>query len=273
MNNWRRWALLLAGVTVCALVQVQAQETTDTLTIEKLTWAGIKMTAGDTTVFIDAIGTDIWDGNVPGGLVPVEAATSRRYALITHAHNDHFDVEALKAVLGDRGYVICHESIATYVASRGLQVMPAAMWTPVWRGDFMFTAVPAEDGFGSEQVSWVISWRGQKYLHAGDTQWHGKFDLIGAQFGPFDSVFLPINGARVQRDPMPETPAVLTPEQAVDAALLLRAKRIVPIHFGGNSPPNYLEVPHPLETFLETAKRRNVTGVPLLPGERLSADL
>jgi L-ascorbate metabolism protein UlaG (beta-lactamase superfamily) len=131
----------------------------------------------------------------------------------------------------------------------------------------MFTPVPAEDGFGAEQVSWVIGWGGQRYFHGGDTQWHGKFDLIGAQFGPFDTAFLPINGARVQRDPMPETPAVLTPEQAIDAALLLGARRVVPIHYGGESPPAYLEVPHPLKTFLETAKRRNVAVVPLLPGE------
>lgn len=269
MGNGKRWTLLLAGVLACA--PGQAQETTDELSIEKLTWAGIRMTAGDTTVFIDAIGTDIWDGHAPGGLVPVEAETSRRYALITHAHNDHFDAETLKSVLGDTGYVIAHESIATYVASLGLRVIPAASWAPVRRGGFLFTPVPAEDGFGSEQVSWIVTYKDKKYLHAGDTQWHGQFDLIGAQYGPFDATFLPINGARVQRDPMQETAAVLTPEQAVDAAVLLRARRIVPIHFGGHSPPDYLELPNPLETLLETARRRNVTVVQLLPGEQLSA--
>lgn len=260
-----RWILL----SVLACTHLQAQESTDELTIEKLTWAGIKLTVGDTTVFIDAIGTDIWDGKAPGGLVPVEAETARRYALITHAHNDHFDAETLKSVLGESGYVIAHESIATYVASRGLRVIPAASWTPVRRGGFLFTPVPAEDGFGAEQVSWIVTYKDRKFLHAGDTQWHGKFDLIGAQFGPFDTAFLPINGARVQREPMPETPAVLTPEQAVDAAVLLRAKRIVPIHFGGHSPPDYVELPQPLETFLETAKRRSIAVVQLQPGEHL----
>jgi len=267
MRHRKWWVLLLAGAMSCAYAQ--AQEPTDTLTIEKLTWAGIKMTAGDTTVFIDAIGTDIWDGKAPGGLVPLEADTTRRFALITHAHNDHFDVDMLKAVLGERGYVICHESIATYVASRGLQVIPVATWTPLRRGEFIFTPVPAADGFGAEQVSWVISFRGQKFLHGGDTLWHGQFDLISAQYGPFDTVFLPINGARVMREPMSETSAVLTPEQAVDAAILLGARRVVPIHYGGESPPNYLEVSHPLETFLETARRRNVSVAALLPGERL----
>jgi L-ascorbate metabolism protein UlaG (beta-lactamase superfamily) len=267
-NSRRLLVLLLAGYLGCAAAQ--AQQDDGTLTIEKLTWAGIKMTDGNTTVFIDAIGTDIWDGNAPGGLVPVEADTPRTYALITHVHNDHFDVDTLKEALGERGYVICHESVATYVASRGLRVIPVANWTPVRRGGFLFTPVPAADGFGAEQVSWIVAWGGRKYLHAGDTLWHGKFDLIGAQYGPFDTAFLPINGARVQGDPMQETPAVLTPDQAVDAAVLLRADRVVPIHYGGHAPPGYLEVPHPLEDFLESATRRNVAVERLSPGDRLS---
>ncbi|MFT5138493.1 MAG: hypothetical protein ACI9H8_000323 [Lysobacterales bacterium] len=31
------------------------------LSIERLTWAGIKLVSGDTTVFIDAVGTDLWE--------------------------------------------------------------------------------------------------------------------------------------------------------------------------------------------------------------------
>ena len=88
----------------------------DDLTIERLTWAGIKLVSGDTTVLVDAVGTDIWGGDAPEGLVPVESDTTRTYALITHSHNDHFDVDTLKQVLGARGYVICHESQAVYAA-------------------------------------------------------------------------------------------------------------------------------------------------------------
>jgi L-ascorbate metabolism protein UlaG (beta-lactamase superfamily) len=252
--------ILLAGGQIAAA---------DDLHIERLTWAGIKLVAGDTTVFVDAIGTDLWDGHPPGGLVALEADTSRRYALITHAHNDHFDATSLKAVLGDNGYVICHESVATYVASRGLRVIPAKTWEPLRRGGFVFTAVPAEDGFGAEQVSWIVSRGDRKFLHAGDTLWHGKWSLIGQQFGPFDAVFLPINAARVGPDPKPETPGVMGPEQAVDAAILLGAMRIVPIHFGGHQPPGYLEPEQVLATFLATAKRRNMVATRLLPGERL----
>jgi L-ascorbate metabolism protein UlaG (beta-lactamase superfamily) len=261
---------LLVTVTLFAAAAAAADESG--LTIERLTWAGIKLVAGDTTVFIDTIGTDIWDGKAPGGLVPVEADTARRYALITHAHNDHLDVDTLKRVLGDRGYVIVHESIATYVASRGLKVIPAAMYQPIQRGGFIFTPVPASDGFGAEQVSWIVSKDGKRYLHAGDTLWHGKWQEIGAQYGPFDAVFLPINGARLQSEPMPDTPGTMTPTQAVDAALFLEAKRLVPIHYGLNDPPYYVETANPLENLLRTAARRGVAVVRLLPGEFMAAE-
>lgn len=239
------------------------------LAVERLTWAGVKLVTGDTTVFVDAVGTDLWDGAAPEGLVPVASNTARTYALITHAHNDHFDVDTLKDTLGARGYVICHESIATYVASRGLRVIPAKMYEPVFRGGFVFTAVPAEDGLGDHQVSWIVSNGEQKVLHAGDTLWHGQWENIGRQFGPFDVVFLPINGARIGRNPMPETPAVQTPLQALDAALLLRGKLLVPIHYGLSDPPNYVEVEHPLKTLNTLAKARRQSIRHLLPGEQL----
>ena len=239
------------------------------LVAERLTWAGIKLSTTDTTVFIDAVGTDLWDGNAPEGLVPVEAETSRRYALISHIHNDHFDVDTLQQVLGERGYVICHESVATYVASRGLRVIPASTYVPLIRGDFVFTAVPAEDGLGENQVSWIVSANGKRILHGGDTLWHGQWSTIGAQYGPFDAVFLPVNGARIARDPMPETRAVLTPPQAVDAAILLRAKQLVPIHYGLNDPPHYVEVETPLESALAEAQRRHIKLQHLLPGQQL----
>lgn len=238
------------------------------LTIERLTWAGVKLVSGDTTVLIDAVGTDLWDGEAPEGLVPVTTQTSRTYALMTHAHNDHFDVETLKQVLGSRGYVICHESLATYVASRGLQVISAKMYEPVFRGGFIFTAVPAEDGFGSHQVSWIVAHGQQKLLHAGDTLWHGQWENIGRQYGPFDIVFMPINGAQVGRQASVETPAVQTPLQAVDAAALLRTDLLVPIHFGLNDPPNYVEVDEPLKTLQQIAGRRDQPVRHLVPGEK-----
>ena len=53
-------------------------------------------------------------------------------------------------------------------------------------------------------------------------------------------------------------PAVLTPEQAVIAARQLRARRLVPIHYGESDPPNYFEIDRPLER-LRAAAAGSVT--------------
>jgi len=242
------------------------------LAAERLTWAGVKLVSGDTTVLIDAVGRDLWDGNAPEGLVPVESSTGRTYALVTHPHNDHFDVETLQRVLGPRGYVICHESDAVYIASRGLKVIPARDYEPVERGGLTFTAVPAADGFGDRQVSWIVDDGERRVIHAGDTLWHGGFGRIGRQFGPFDVAFLPVNGVLTDAARGIESPAVMTPSQAVDAALLLRAERVVPIHFGLDNPPYYVEVDEPLATFLDLAAARGISAEHLRPGETFSFD-
>ena len=247
--------------------QVQAQDKqAESLTIERLTWAGLKITSGQTTVLVDAVGKDLWDGNAPEGLVPVTADSKRRYALITHPHNDHLDVETLKTVLGEKGYVISPESHATYLVSRGLKVIPAKLYHPVSGGGFIFTAVPASDGFGDEQVSWVISKGDKKIIHGGDTLWHGKWHIIGQQYGPFDVAFLPINGALTGGA---EVPATLTAAQAVEAALTIKAEVLVPIHYGLNDPPYYVETGKPLEDLKTTAERRQQTIKHLKPGETI----
>lgn len=133
----------------------------------------------------------------------------------------------------------------------------------------MLTAVPAEDGFGEEQVSWIESKDGKRVLHGGDTLWHGKWSVIGEQYGPFDAVFMPINGAQMAGEPATESPRVQTPLQAIDAAALLRARILVPIHYGLNDPPNYTEVDDPLAKPQKIAARRGQAVQHLLPGQSL----
>jgi len=272
IRKFRRKTSAFLGLATFLFTSITAQAADSMVTVERLTWAGVKLSTEKTTVLVDAVGTDLWDGKAPEGLVPVIADTPRRYALISHTHNDHFDPATLKEVLGERGYVICAESIATHIASRGLKVIPAKMYTPVSRGGFIFTAVPAEDGLGSDQVSWVISHGDKKYLHAGDTLWHGQWDTIGQQYGPFDAAFLPINGAILGGEPPSEISAVMTPAQAVEAAIKLKAKTIVPIHYGLNDPPYYVEVDQPIKTLNEIAQRRGIAVSNILPGEKLEQE-
>ena len=264
MNVLKTVCCLAIGLTLSS----QALNAKD-LEIERLTWAGVKFSTANTTVILDGMTTDIWNGNAPQGFVAATADTSRRYALVSHTHNDHFDAGGLPELLGDRGYVISLDTMATNIASRGFKVISTPMYVPVERGGFVFIPVPAIDGFGSEQISWIIKHKEGTFLHGGDTLWHGGFELLGKAYGPFDAVFLPINSPVVGGEGAIQQGRVMTPEQAVDAAVDLGANVLVPIHYGFTDPPGYVETTNPLERVKAALKGKKLNLQALKPGEKL----
>ena len=108
------------GLAITAAISSSAFVSADeAVKVQRLNWAGVRFSSGSTELLIDAVLTDIWQGESPFPFVKPELEGSRRYALITHNHSDHFDSAGLKEALGERGRVICHEDLAAYVASSG----------------------------------------------------------------------------------------------------------------------------------------------------------
>jgi L-ascorbate metabolism protein UlaG (beta-lactamase superfamily) len=126
-------------------------------------------------------------------------------------------------------------------------------WSARTAGPFTLTALPAVDGTGDPQVSWLIEADGQRVLHLGDTMLHGHWWRMAHRHGPFDLVAVPINGARLNfphRQPPTDQPGVLDPQQAAAAASALRATAAMPIHFGGYELPDVYEpVPDAADRF------------------------
>jgi L-ascorbate metabolism protein UlaG (beta-lactamase superfamily) len=187
--------------------------------------------------------------------------------LVTHRHPDHFDGLAVRKALGGGGSLVCTSDVAAAAADAGFSVRLAGLYEPVLLNEFTAVAVPALDGYGDPQVSWIVSGGGRRVIHCGDTLWHGAWWRIGRQFGPFDAAFLPINGARFGwRKPVSDVPAVMTPEQAVAAAVVLGARLLVPIHYGLVGAESYEEVPHAEASLLEAARKRAVAVEIVRPG-------
>ena len=191
-----------------------------------------------------------------------------RAVLVTHMHPDHFDPPAIAQLLGNTGTLICEARIAAAAGSRGFRVRGLDLFEPAIVGDFTVTPVPAVDGYGDSQVSWVVQGGGRRVIHCGDTLWHGHWWQVGRQMGSFDAAFLPINGARFAwRRPFAEVASVLTPEQAVAAAVVLGAKCAVPIHYGVTGAAGYEEHPRAEAAFIEAAKQRKMATQVLKAGE------
>ena len=145
------------------------------------------------------------------------------------------------------------------LTAAGLARQPAAAWTSTRAGAFTLTALPAVDGTGDPQVSWLLEAEGKRVLHLGDTMWHGWWWRIRERYGPPDVVLAPINGARLtfpHRQPASPLPGAMEPEQAALAAELLQADRLVPIHYGAYDLPGVYEpVGDPLERLAAATDR------------------
>lgn len=258
----------LVGMAVLPGRRVLAAAGPDDLRIQRLAWAGIRLQLPQATLFIDPlVNPDAWGTALKDRLVPVGDAVGDTSVLITHAHPDHFDAKAAADALAHGGTLVHPAGTNPLPVPAGARARPGTLWEPQLLGDFTATAVPASDGYGDPQVSWVISAAGRRIFHGGDTLWHGHWWRIGRQFGPFDAAFLPVNGARFGwRKPVSGLPGVLTPDQAVAAAEILGARRLIPIHYGVSGIAEYVEVDDPIGRLREATRAKPVRIEALVPG-------
>ena len=255
-------------------VALQASTVAPQLRAQRLAWAGARLELPEATIFIDPlVSTDVWGSALKDPLTPFSSGPGTRSVLVTHLHPDHFDPLAITQILGSSGTIICDARVAANVASQGFRVRGLALFEPAIVGEFTVTAVPAVDGYGDTQVSWVVDGGGRRLIHCGDTLWHGHWWQIGRQLGPFDAAFLPINGARFAwRRPFAEVASVMTPEQAVAAAIVLGVKRLVPIHYGIRGAAGYEEDPNAETKLIEISMARKLAAHILKAGEWVQWD-
>jgi L-ascorbate metabolism protein UlaG (beta-lactamase superfamily) len=240
--------------------------------IQRLSWAGIKVEVGDTRLAVDLL-EDVSRlkpimGEPKGLLFALPAEEKIDLAVVTHLHPDHYDPRALHRCLASSGRVVCHRDIRDKISADGLSAHALELEEEFAHGDVKLTAVPAVDGFGDPQVSWVIQGEGRKIIHCGDTLWHGHWWRIRRKHGPFDAAFLCINGAVMTYPGLEPSgiPADMTAVQAVAAGKILAAGFICPIHYDTFDAPQYSETPNAEKTFLAAADDRGVMTQIVSPG-------
>ena len=260
--------------------------------LRRLGWAGVEIEYNNQTLLIDYIRNT-------SPLVPLRSAeepfpqSSRpgaaAGALLTHLHADHADPGALSLALHTDAPVFRPAAATGEGADLELTLHAESQFTnyPLatevvgdWKegniGPFRVFSVPAVDGFGDRQISWVVEVGNHRIFHAGDTLFHGYWWRIANRFGPIDLAFLPINGAVVEFPSLqPASPleAVMNPEEAAVAARILQAKLVVPIHYQSlHKPPIYVETPNATQRLSE---RLNIFGIRVMraePGEWFELD-
>jgi L-ascorbate metabolism protein UlaG (beta-lactamase superfamily) len=254
--------------------------------IRRLGWAGLELEAGDRIAVVDLLQDTAWlAGFVGEPRTPLPApARPADVALVTHLHADHTDPTALAAALKPGAPVLrpapaggeglenaALELAETGMREHGLHARVVEPWETVEIGPFRMSAIPAADGTGDPQVSWVIAAEGTTLIHCGDTLFHGWWWRAALRFGPIDLGFMPVNGVVTDfphRQPATGLPAAMTPREAAAAARALRVREAIPIHYQTfNSPPLYDAPDGAAERFLEEAQAAGVPARIVEPGQ------
>jgi L-ascorbate metabolism protein UlaG (beta-lactamase superfamily) len=152
--------------------------------------------------------------------------------LITHGHFDHFG-DTIPLAETHRPEIFAIHEIAVFLEAQGIENVVGMNkgGTVTVPGDVRATMVHAEHSSGisvdtgivdgGSAAGWVLRTpAGTTVYHAGDTALFGDMALIGERFS-LDLAILPIGGH-----------FTMGPEDAARAATLLRARAVLPIHFG-----------------------------------------
>jgi len=176
---------------------------------------------------------------VPPGLA-MEDLPPIDFVVVSHNHYDHLDLPTLRALAERNPQTLFLVPLgnAELLRAEGIEQVRELDWgDTVDRDGVTIRCLPAQhwskrslmDDHESLWSSWMVEGRERRFFFAGDTGYFGGFEQIGTAHGPFDLVAVPIGAyepVRMMRA------SHMNPEEAVDAAMDLRARRAVAMHFG-----------------------------------------
>ncbi|HMH51209.1 MAG TPA: MBL fold metallo-hydrolase [Candidatus Acidoferrum sp.] len=191
-------------------------------------------------------------------LPPIDAV------VISHDHYDHLDRETVQRLAREhRSTFFVPLGLKTWMTSNGIENAIELDWweSRVFRG-VTVTCTPAQHSSGRglhDQdsrlwSSWMLAGRSRRFYFAGDTGYTPALGEIARRLGPPDLAVLPIGG---YSDYPGHHPNHLNPEEAVRLFEDLRARLLVPMHWGTfdlNREP-FREPPDRLRT---EARRRGI---------------
>jgi L-ascorbate metabolism protein UlaG (beta-lactamase superfamily) len=157
--------------------------------------------------------------------------------LISHDHYDHLDQNTIEFLGNDPLYLVPLK-VGEIIESWGItNYEEFDWWDSITFNQVEFICTPAQHFSGRNPLaqnntlwaSWVVRSGEISCYYGGDSGYFPDYAEIGEKYGPFDLAALPI-GAYKPRWFM--APVHMSPIEAVDAFLDLKAEMFVPIHWG-----------------------------------------
>jgi N-acyl-phosphatidylethanolamine-hydrolysing phospholipase D len=160
--------------------------------------------------------------------------------VISHDHYDHLDETTVRRLAAaHRPTFFVPLGIGAWLRGAGIDspVVELDWWERRRFRGLVLVCTPAQHSSGRTLTdqnrrlwsSWAILGRSQRLFFAGDTGYYGGFREIGERLGPFGLALIPVGGYYAWGE---QHPNHVNPEEAVQVFEDVRARLMVPMHWG-----------------------------------------
>lgn len=226
---------------------INIANTPDSLT--KLTWFGhsafllemdgkkilIDPMLGDVPAPAPFLGNKRFNTELP---IAIEKLPKIDAIIISHDHYDHLDYGSIIALKEKVDIFFVPLGVGAHLESWGIpsaNIKELDWWENISLDSILFTATPARhfsgrglnDRDNTLWVSWVIKGKKDNLYFTGDSGYFDGFKEIGEKYGPFDLAMVECGQYNEQWADIH-----MMPEQSAQVGLDVRAKTIMPIHWG-----------------------------------------
>lgn len=197
--------------------------------------------------------------------------------IITHDHYDHLDFSTIKKMDNKVDCYLVPLGVENHLVRWGIskdKIISFSWWDEITLDGLKICCTPARhysgrkilDSYQTLWSSWVLMDKHYKIFHSGDSGFDNHFAAIYERYGSFDFAMLDSGQYDVKWKS-----THMTPEESVEASRQLKAKIIMPIHWG-----TFRLARHPwddpVERFVKSASLKKIKYVTPRIGEPLEID-
>ena len=182
-----------------------------------------------------SLGTKRFSKELP---IEIEKLPFINAVLISHDHYDHLDYGSIKKLKEKVGRFYTPLGVGAHLREWGVdpdRIIEMDWWEEITFDNLVFRCTPAQHFSGRGFTdrgrtlwsSWIIQSPTENIFFSGDSGYGPHFKEIGAMYGPFDLALIECGQYNELWDEIH-----MFPEETAQAGLDVRAKTIMPIHWG-----------------------------------------
>ena len=181
------------------------------------------------------LGTPRFNKQLP---IEIEQLPQIDAVLISHDHYDHLDYESIVRLKDKVDVFYTPLGVGNHLAAWGVdtnKIVEKDWWEEIRQDNLRFICTPAQHFSGRGLTdrgatlwsSWIIQSGTKKIFFSGDSGYGKHFEEIGNKYGPFDFAMMECGQYNEKWHQIH-----MMPEETVQAAIDLKTKQFMPIHWG-----------------------------------------